>query len=91
MTYNAQAVLRSYVDDAFGDDLSYSTAKDLIQYIISAGKELGTLVNTDKKEGPKISMVILGLLNSSDRIVCSLDPVKVLKYSEQIETLLKQR
>ena len=31
--YNVQAVLDSYVDDAFGGDMSYTTAYRLIQYI----------------------------------------------------------
>ena len=81
----------SYVDDAFGGDLSYSTANCLIQYITSAGKEHGTIVNTSKTEGPKTSLVILGLQYNSDSRICSLDPKKVLKYSKQIDILLKQR
>ena len=31
--FNVQAVLDSYVDDAFGGDMSYATAYRLIQYI----------------------------------------------------------
>ena len=50
----------------------------------------GTLVNVAKSEGPAISMVILGLLYRSDLKICSLDPKKVIKYFEQIETLIKQ-
>ena len=81
-------MLGSYVDDAFGGDLSYSTADDLIQYITLAGKEHGAVVNTAKTEGPARLMVILGLLYSSVRKICSLDPKKVLKYSTQIITHL---
>ena len=88
--YKVRAVLDSYVDDAFGGDNSYSTAGGLIQYITWAGRIHGTLVNVAKSEGPKISMVILGLLYRSDVKICSLDPKKVIKYSEQISKLIKQ-
>ena len=88
--FNVQAVLDSYVDDAFGGDISYATAYSLIQYITWAGRVHGTLVNVAKSEGPAISMVILGLLYRSDLKICSLDPKKVLKYSERIKTLIKQ-
>ena len=43
-----------------------------------------------KTKGPWISMVILGLLYRSDFKICSLDPKKVLKYSEQIRTIIRQ-
>ena len=35
-------------------------------------------------------MVILGLLYRSDVKICSLDPKKVLKYTEQIKTIIRQ-
>ena len=90
-TYKAQAVLGSYVDDAFGGDKSYSTAQALIQYITSSGERYGTLVNVSKTRGPAISMVILGLLYRSDLKICALAPKKVKKYSEQITRQLKLR
>ena len=43
-----------------------------------------------KTQGPLISMVILGLLYRSDLKICSLDPNKVAKYTEQIRALLRQ-
>ena len=57
--FNKRAVLGSYVDDAFGGDVSYSTAQALIDYVTAAGKRLGALVNLAKTEGPATSMVIL--------------------------------
>ena len=49
------------------------------------------MVNVSKTRGPAISMVILGLLYRSDLKICSLDPKKVKKYSEQISSLLRLR
>ena len=37
-----------------------------------------------------MSMVILGLLYKSNSKICSLDPKKVLKYTERIDTLIGQ-
>ena len=88
--FRANAVLGSYVDDAFGGDNSYSTARALIRYITLAGKKHATLVNVAKTRGPAISMVILGLLYHSGRKTCSLDPMKVAKYSAHISRLLMQ-
>ena len=47
-------------------------------------------MNVAKSEGPARSMVILGLLYKSISKICSLDPKKVLKYTEQIDTLIGQ-
>ena len=80
----------SYVDDAFGGDTSYATAKALISFITSAGKSHGTLVNEAKTRGPAKSMVILGLLYLSEPKICALHPKKVTKYSERISLLLRQ-
>ena len=89
--YKVQAVLGSYVDDAFGGDRSYSTARALILFITSSGERYGTLVNVSKTKGPAISMVILGFLYRSDLKICSLAPKKVKKNTEQIAHLLKLR
>ena len=88
--FKAKAVLGSYVDDAFGGDVSYATAQALIDYVTSAGKRHETFVNVAKTEGPAVSMVILGLFYRSDLKICSLAPKKVKKYSEQMVTLLSQ-
>ena len=78
------------MDDAFGGDAAYRTAKTFIQFITRAGTKYGTLVNVAKTRGPAISMVILGLLYHSRRKICSLDPAKVDKYSTRISQLLLQ-
>ena len=48
-------------------------------------------MNGAKTEGPKKSLVILGLLYSSEHKICSLDPKKVLKYSALIEGFLNKQ
>ena len=78
------------MDDAFGGDSSYATAKALIDYVTAAGESHETRVNVTKTRGPAKTMVILGLQYSSDFKICSLDPTKVTKYSEQISSLLRQ-
>ena len=88
--YKTRAVLGSYVDDAFGGDMTFSVADELIHFATSAGKKHGTLLNMVKTRGPCISMVILGLLYRSDLKICSLDPKKVSKYSEQINAIIRQ-
>ena len=88
--FNANAVLGSYVDDAFGGDVSYATAKELIEYVTAAGDRHQTFVNVAKSEGPSTSMVILGLLYCSELQICSLAPKKVRKYAEQMVSLLRQ-
>ena len=88
--FKARAVLGSYVDDAFGGDSSYMTAKALIDYVTAAGECHETRVNMTKTRGPATTMVILGLQYSSGYKICSLDPKKVTKYSEQISLLLRQ-
>ena len=49
---------------------------------------MATLVNTNKTEGPTTVMVILGFQYCSQTKVCSLDPAKVIKYSNYISQLL---
>ena len=78
------------MDDAFGGDAAYRTAKTFIQFITRAGTKYGTFVNEAKTRGPASSMVILGLLYNSRRKICSLDPAKVDKYSTKISQLLLQ-
>ena len=78
------------MDDAFGGDSSYATAKALIDYVTAAGESHETRVNVTKTRGPATTMVILGLQYSSYSKICSLDPKKVTKYSEQISLLLRQ-
>ena len=82
------AVLGSYVDDAFGGSQSKKSAQKLIDFVSEMGAHHGAGVNYAKTCGPATSMVILGLLYNSRTRVCSLDPVKVAKYSERIHTII---
>ena len=87
--HNSNAVLGSYVDDAFGGATTRQLAAKLIQFITRAGDTMATVVNTSKTEGPATAMVILGLHYCSQNKVCNLDPAKVVKYSNRLRSLLQ--
>ena len=87
--HNSNAVLGSYVDDAFGGATTRQLAVKLILFITRAGDIMATIVNITKTEGPATAMVILGLHYCSQNKICNLDPAKVVRYSERLRSLLQ--
>ena len=86
--HGSSAVLGSYVDDGFGGATSQQLAAKLIVFVTQSGAKLGAVVNMLKTEGPAPALVILGLHYCAQSAVCSLDPVKVARYTGRLNALL---